>query len=66
REKMTVRLSKDVGQTWAASRLVTPGSAAYSSLALLKNGQAGLLYERDRYQKIEFVAFDLKQFTAGR
>ena len=66
REKMTVRLSKDDGQTWAASRLVTPGSAAYSSLALLKNGQAGLLYERDRYQKIEFVAFDLKQFTAGR
>lgn len=66
REKMTVRLSKDDGQTWVVSRLVTPGSAAYSSLALLKNGQAGLLYERDRYQKIEFVAFDLKQFTAGR
>jgi sialidase-1 len=66
RDTMTVRLSDDEGQTWASARLVTPGSAAYSSLALLKNDQAGLLYERDRYQKIEFVAFGLKQFAAGR
>lgn len=62
REKMTVRLSEDDGKTWSASRLVTPGSAAYSSLALLSDRQAGLLYERDGYQKIEFITFDLNQF----
>lgn len=62
REKMTVRMSLDDGKTWSASRLVTPGSAAYSCLALLSNGEVGLLFERDGYQKIEFVAFDLGQF----
>jgi len=62
REKMTVRLSLDDGKTWSASRLVTPGSAAYSSLALLSDGEVGLLYERDGYQEIEFIAFDLSQF----
>ncbi len=62
REKMTVRLSEDEGKTWSSSRLVTPGSAAYSCLAVLADGNIGLLYERDGYQNIEFVAFDLDQF----
>lgn len=62
REKMTVRLSEDEGKTWSSSRLVMPGSAAYSCLAVLTDGNIGLLYERDGYQKIEFVAFDLDQF----
>ncbi|MCH9790158.1 MAG: glycoside hydrolase [Planctomycetes bacterium] len=66
REKMTVRLSEDEGKTWSVSRLVTPGSAAYSSLAMLSDSQVGLLYERDGYQKIEFVAFELDQFNTGR
>ncbi|QDU11412.1 sialidase family protein [Gimesia aquarii] len=66
RAKMTVRLSEDEGKNWASSRLVTPGSAAYSSLAVLANGNIGLLYERDGYQKIEFVAFDLDQFQTAR
>jgi len=65
RDTMTVRLSLDDGKTWSASRLVTPGSAAYSSLAMLSNGDVGLLYERDGYQKIEFVAFDLDQFKTS-
>ncbi|WP_339734680.1 sialidase family protein [uncultured Gimesia sp.] len=66
RQKMTVRLSEDDGKTWTASRLVMPGSAAYSCLAALSDGHVGLLYERDGYQKIEFVAFDLAQFLASR
>ena len=65
RDKMTVRLSRDEGATWSAARLVTPGKAAYSSLAMLKNGQVGLLYEQGGSQTIEFVVFDLKQFTRG-
>lgn len=65
REKMTIRLSEDESKTWSASRLVTPGSAAYSSLAVLSNGHIGLLYERDKYHKIEFVAFDLEQFKTN-
>tara|TARA_R110002111_G_C5999101_1_gene372917 strand:+ start:162 stop:1319 length:1158 start_codon:yes stop_codon:yes gene_type:complete len=66
REKMTVRLSEDEGKTWSASRLVTPGSAAYSCLAVLSDGAVGLLYERDGSQKIDYVAFELDQFETGR
>lgn len=65
REKMTIRLSEDEGKTWSSSRLVTSGSAAYSCLAVLADGKIGLLYERDGYQKIEFVAFDLDQFLTA-
>ena len=62
REKMVVRLSEDDGRTWTASRLVTPGSAAYSSLAGIGVGKVGLLYERDGYRTIEYVAFKLDSF----
>ncbi|QDT97753.1 sialidase family protein [Gimesia aquarii] len=65
REKMTIRLSEDEGKSWSSSRLVTSGSAAYSCLAVLADGSIGLLYERDGYQKIEFVDFDLDQFQTA-
>ncbi|WP_417383907.1 sialidase family protein [Gimesia sp.] len=62
REKMVVRLSEDEGKSWTAARLVTPGSAAYSSLAVVEEGVIGLLYERDGYKSIEFVSFKLADF----
>ncbi|MCA9007634.1 MAG: exo-alpha-sialidase [Planctomycetaceae bacterium] len=62
REKMVVRLSEDEGKTWTAARLVTSGSAAYSSLAVVGDGVIGLLYERDGYKSIEFVSFKLAAF----
>lgn len=65
RTQMTMRLSYDEGQTWPVSRLVHPGSAAYSCLAALPDGRIGLLYERDSYRRISFVAFDLRWLTEG-
>jgi sialidase-1 len=62
RTHLTVRLSKDDGRTWAASRLVEEGPSAYSSLAVLGDGTAGLLYERgDRnpYERITFAHFPI-------
>ena len=38
RKQLTLRLSYDEGQTWAASRLLYGGSAAYSCLAKLPDG----------------------------
>jgi len=55
--RMTVRGSYDDGETWAWSRLVYEGSAAYSDLAALPDGRIGLLYEKDESGKIEFAAF---------
>lgn len=60
RVRMTVRMSRDEGKTWPASRLVHEGPAAYSSLAQLKDGAIGLLYERGEkgaYERITFSRF---------
>jgi len=55
RQGMTVRASLDGGATWPHRRLVYPGSSAYSSLVVLGEQAFGLLFERDRYQKISFI-----------
>ena len=59
RTRMTVRVSYDEGETWPVSRLVNPGSSAYSSLTRLPDGRIGLLYECDDYREIAFVAMEL-------
>ena len=68
RDRMTVRLSYDEGNTWPVSRLVYAGPAAYSSLAVLRDGTIGLLYERgtaNAYEEIEFAHFNLRWLTHG-
>lgn len=59
RVQMTVRVSYDEGETWPVSRLVYEGSSAYCCLARLPDGRVGLLYERDDYAEIAFVAMEL-------
>jgi len=61
RRNLTVRASFDEGQTWPISRTIDAGPSAYSCLARLPNGQIGLLYERDDYQFLTFLAFDLNE-----
>lgn len=45
RERMTIRYSKDEGQTWSDGKLLDPRRSAYSCLATLANGDVGVLYE---------------------
>lgn len=62
RERMTVRLSQDEGKTWPVARLLHPGPAAYSCLAVLPNDDIGCLYERGdkrAYETITFARFSL-------
>ena len=59
RENLTVYSSRDDAKTWQVLTVVEPGFAAYSDLVQLQNGQAGVLYERDRYSKIAFETFGL-------
>ena len=62
RTHLTVRLSKDSGVTWSASRLFYEGPSAYSSLAMLPGRTVGLLYERgdhNPYERITFARFNL-------
>ena len=59
RHHLTVRMSTDFGKTWPHARLVCEGSSAYSSLAQLKSGEIGLLYERNDYKQLTFTRFPL-------
>ncbi len=58
REKMTIKLSEDNGQTWPYAYLVYSGPSAYSDLVNLPDGNIGLLYEygiNNPYEKIGFT-----------
>jgi sialidase-1 len=69
RVRMTVRMSRDEGRTWPVARLVHEGPSAYSSLAQLKDGRIGLLYERgdkSPYERITFALFDRAWLEAQR
>jgi sialidase-1 len=66
REKLTVRLSRDEGKTWAVAKELNAGPSAYSCLTVLPNGEIGCLYERgdkNPYQTITFARFPRTWFT---
>lgn len=68
REKMTVRLSRDQGKTWAHAKTLHEGPAAYSCLAALADGNIGCLYERgpkNAYETITFARFSLSWLTGA-
>ena len=68
RTNLTVRLSLDGARTWTASRTVWPGPSAYSSLAALRRGAIGLLYElgdAGPYERIAFTRFSPGWISQG-
>ncbi|MCK0158306.1 glycoside hydrolase [Cellulophaga sp. F20128] len=65
RMNMTVRISYDEGMTWSTGKTIYSGSAAYSSMTVLKNGDIGLFFEQDEYTKNPYVSFSLKWLTDG-
>jgi sialidase-1 len=56
----TIRLSRDEGKTWPVTRVLYPGSFAYSCLVALPNDRAGCLFERDGTSKITFARVTLE------
>jgi sialidase-1 len=61
RTNLTIRVSTDDGKTWSAGRTIQPGPAAYSSVAFLKDGTLGVLYESGKvhpYEKVSFARFN--------
>ncbi|MCE9608479.1 MAG: glycoside hydrolase [Planctomycetia bacterium] len=63
RHRTTVRASFDEGKTWPMSRLID-GWSGYTGLTRLADGRIGLIYERERSQKITFVAIGLGSLSA--
>lgn len=66
RKNMTVRVSYDEGKTWTDGKTIYPGGSAYSSLTVLRNGDIGLLFEKDGYKENMFVRFTLEWLTDGK
>lgn len=65
RENMTVKLSRDSGKTWVASKTLFAGPAAYSALAVLANGDILCLYEKGDqhpYEQISLARLRLDDF----
>ncbi|HRI88020.1 MAG TPA: sialidase family protein [Candidatus Hydrogenedentes bacterium] len=62
RRRLTIRASRDEGKTWPIAKVLHDGPAAYSSMAVLADGQIGILYERGDdtpYRKVTFAKFPL-------
>lgn len=60
RRDMTIRMSYDEGETWPIQRLLWPGPAAYSCLAVLPKGEIACLFEggdQHPYERIIFARF---------
>jgi sialidase-1 len=57
---LTIRKSIDQGQTWNEGSVIYPEGAAYSDMTLLKNGDIGIVYEKDDYQSVGFTIFKVK------
>ncbi len=68
RIRMTAWASFDRGKTWPVKRLVYEGPSAYSSLAVDKQGNVYLLFEKGEKQPCETISvarFDLAWLTEG-
>jgi hypothetical protein len=69
REKVTVYVSYDEGETWPVSKYIVPYSSAYSSLCILPDGTIGLYVEEayagaSGYSTV-FYNFSLEWLTDG-
>ncbi|MDB6071840.1 MAG: nedA 1 [Verrucomicrobiales bacterium] len=59
RERGTLFLSTDDGQTWPRQQIIHPGPFAYSILTKLPDGTIGCLFEADNYQRLVFARIPL-------
>ncbi len=67
RENLTIRVSYDEGATWAASKEIWPGPAAYSCLGILPDKTICCLFEcgeKNAYEKIVLARAELKWLEA--
>jgi sialidase-1 len=69
RVNLTVRLSEDDGESWPVSRTVHAGPAAYSDLALARDGSVLCLYEsgeKGPVERLRLVRFSINWLKEER
>jgi sialidase-1 len=57
RRRLVARLSGDEGQTYSSDKVIYGGLAAYSDIAMLRDGSAGVLWERGVSRGYQFITF---------
>lgn len=62
RENLTLKLSRDDGQSWPVSRTLEAGPSAYSDLAVLPDGTVLCFYEAGN--ELKLARFNLAWLTA--
>ncbi len=68
RNKITVKLSNDDGETWSKSREIVPGPSGYSDLAVTKSGKILALFEcgTEIYSdKLTIARLDITDFDSS-
>lgn len=65
RRNTLLKLSVDNGATWPYAVVLCAGSSQYSTATRLPDGRIGVLYERQGYQEIVFVALDPQELLAS-
>lgn len=68
REKVSVYLSYDEGQTWERKKQMFPGLSAYSTMIMLEDGTIGM-YAEDQQNNVTtnyFMRFSLSWLTDGQ
>lgn len=66
---MTIRVGYDECKTWNETQVLHAGPAAYPDLCVLPDMTIGCLCERgdkDRYEKITFIRFNLGWLSDGK
>lgn len=72
RYNLTVRVSRDEGETWTAGRTIWPHPGSYSDIVILDDRTIGCIYERadkgsDHYwDELHFARFNLEWVTNGK
>lgn len=64
RRNLSIKLSRDDGETWPINKTLEPGNSAYSDLAVLPNGDVLCLYEADT--KIVCARFNLDWLESNK
>jgi sialidase-1 len=62
----TIYASLDDGQTWPHRKTIYKEGFAYSCLTVLSDGRIGVLFERDGYESVSFLALKLEEILAPK
>ncbi|MEM9676390.1 MAG: sialidase family protein, partial [Bacteroidota bacterium] len=63
RRNLTAKLSYDEGKTWPLQRVIEPGLAAYSDVAVGNGGQIYVLFERGNTEGNQYASLALATFS---